>query len=704
MHDETEILTEGLIRNEAVFDLDMTDFEVNAILDQRITEAENHWYGKEWHLDKVYKANRALWLPQHLQDEELYDHELPYQDPRIFVSTETLVSQANARPGTPEVAPGSETPAASHLAHDLEASILAWCRDHKMKLIQRQVTRGVMVNRHAYAFLYFDPNYGTHGEIRVEYVSGKDVLVDPEAKMGENPRYFIRTRRRTLQQLITLFPEKKQALLEMAGRELGLDRAIRGVKSQLGKVYAYRECWYTYQEDDGTECEAVAFKIGKLVLGNMSMPNWNDNGKNFLPMPLKPFIPLNYLNLGDSYIDHTTLIEQAAAAQKLLDKRGRQASLITDQSSGGLIFNSQMIKKEEGMKLTGHPQEKTFVDGDVRSAVVRLAPADVSPAIIADKEDARVSIDNTFGTHAPTRGASSGNATLGQDVLQTQKDLTRNDELIRAIDQFFHDFYNYLVQMMVVYYDEEHWFDAVGDDGKFDRICMTSKTIDRNCKVYVEPGSTLPIDKVAMRETSKILISANMTDPLSVYEDFGLSNPSKRLQRLFTWTNDPQKMIQDMDEENFDRMAFMDLQVILAGDEPLERNDITERYLKYFTDFIKSGPFRDLADKKNGPKIQKAIVKFLQKEVEILKEQLKLEEATLPTQDEMAQGNKTAVEQAAMQSAIMQGQPQDAAAAAMASAQPPTTPGGAEQPPMPPGTSMAVQSMPSAPTGDTPPA
>lgn len=702
---EQEVLngTEGLIRNAELFDLDLSESDINNMLDQRIREAEEYWWGSDVKkakvdLKSVYEENRRVWLPKHLNHQDFYRHELPYQDPRVFVATETLISQANARVANPEVAPGSESIASRHLAKDLESVVLAWCREHKMKTVQRQVTRGNFINRHSYAFLYFDETYGKNGDICVEYVSGKDCLPDPDAKLGDNPRYFIRNKTATLQELIIKFPEKESELLKEAGRMAGKDVALRGVKTQLGKVYGYREVWFTYYEDDGTPKEAIAYKMNKLTLGAHSTPNWNEHGRNHLKVPLKPFIPLNFLNLGDSVIDDTTLIEQAAAAQKLLDKRGRQAVEITDQSSGGLIFNSQMISKKEGMKLTGHPKEKIFVNGSVRDAVVRLSPTDVSPAIINDKEDARNTINETFGTHAPTRGDRSGNDTLGQDVLQSQKDLTRNDELIRSIDQFFHDFYNYLVQMMVVFYDDEHWFDAVGDDGKFDRICMTSDKIEEGCSIYVEPGSTLPIDKAAMRDTALALAKMQLIDPLSLMEDLGLPNPGKRFKRLVDWLKDPGKMVQDIDDEDFDRMAFMDIQVLLAGEKPEVRNTISDRYLNFFNNYVKSGEFKDLMADAAGRKKRKAIIEFLQQETQVLQDRLKLEESVLPTPEEMAAGNQQAVDQAGQAAAIMQGTPQDPAAAALASA----TPTGQPVAPAPPGTSQDVQAMQMVPSAGTP--
>lgn len=659
--DREQTAVEGEIRNEDLFELSLTDSEINGLLDQRIKDAEAHWYNdKEWRLQEVYKSNRKLWLPKHLEDQEMYRHEVPYQDPRIFVDVETLVAQANARVANPEVSPGSEAPASLQLAKDLEGVIVAWCRDHNMKLIQRQVTRGLFINRHAYAGLRYDEEWGNNGDIVAEYISGRDVLPDPDAKMGEQPRYFIRNRKASIQELIDQFPDKKDEIFKECGVQ-------RGVNSQLGKVYGFRECWFFYKEpQEQRKCLAVVWKLNKVVLGKKKNPNWSQNGKNYLPLERIPYIPMNFLNLGESYIDDTTLIEQAKAAQELLDKRGKQAAEATDQATGGLIFNSKMISKKEGMKLTGHPKEKVFVNGDVRSAVVRLAPGDVSPGIIADKQDARTSIDNIFGTHAPTRGDQSQNKTLGQDQLQVNKDLTRNDELVRAIDQFFHDFFNMLVQMMCVWYDDPHWFDAVGDDGKFDRIAMQSNDIDEGCKIFVEPGSTLPINKEAMRETGLALAKMQLTDPLSLFEDLGLPNPSKRFGRLISWLTNPQSMVQDAEDEDFDRKAFMDLQVLLSGAEPEVRNDISDRYLQFFTKFIKGGDWIDLEKKKNGTKIQKAITDYVEKETAVLQRMLELEQQTLPTADQMAAGNQQAVDQATQAGQIAQATPQDPAAAAMA--------------------------------------
>ncbi len=127
-------------------------------------------------------------------------------------------------------------------------------------------------------------------------------------------------------------------------------------------------------------------------------------------------------------------------------------------------------------------------------------------------------------------------------------------------------------------------------------------------------------------------------------------------------------MVQAADDENFDRMAYMDLTILRAGGTPEPRYTITDRYINYFKAEMQKGDFLD--PKVTKPAIQKAVTKFVQAELEILKQKLTLAESQLPTPDEMAQGNQAAVDQASQMAEIAKGQPQDPAAEAMQSAGP----------------------------------
>lgn len=237
---------------------------------------------------------------------------------------------------------------------------------------------------------------------------------------------------------------------------------------------------------------------------------------NILDFPEPPFIPINYLNDGTSYIDLTSMVEQAAPLQRVLDRRGFQIMENAEMAGSGMIFNTQMITKDDISKLVGAPDEKVGVKGDVRSAFQRIPPPSLPNYVIEDKIDARNEIDNIFATHDVTRGEKSGNVTLGQDKMQIGQDYNRMEDIARAVERMATKYYRYLVQMMKVYYTEDHYFRAVGEDGQFDFIVMRGDLIEDGIDISVQTGSTMPIQKDQQNKTVGELATIGMIDPLTV--------------------------------------------------------------------------------------------------------------------------------------------------------------------------------------------
>ena len=648
-----------------VFDLPMEDDDLLALIRRPVQDSEAYWNGT-YKLKEIRESNMNLWLPNHWKNKDVYDYqeEYLYQDPRIFTSVETICSIVNARIPQPEVMPAQDTITSQQIAKDLQTALFAHSKKFRVQDIFRIATRNLLLKRAGYIKLRWDPNMGEHGEIVPEHVLPEDIVVDMDAKWNDVPRVYVqRLENKTGEEMLAMFPDAKDKVYDLIGVARTNSKGDRvAYKTQLGKKKNLLEVWFRYFDKDMKQYRgglAVVDENFQYVLSKDKNPNWNykeESSKatsNILDYPAPPFIPLNYLNDGTSYVDLTSMVEQAAPLQRILDRRGFQIMENAEMAGSGLIFNTVMIKKEDIAKLTGAPDERIGVNGDVRSAVTRVAPPPLPNYVIEDKNDARNEIDNIFATHDISRGERSANKTLGQDQIQQSQDYTRMDDIARAVERAATLYYRYLVQMMKVYYTEDHWFKAVGEDGQFDQVVMKSDMIEDGIDIAVEAGSTMPVNKQSQLKAADSLASMKMIDPLSLYEVVtggNLPSPKKLLERYMLWSTDPQKFMGAQKDDEFDRYAFMDIQILNSGKEPEERNDIGDEYLKYFNQYMVSPDFDE-----QKPDVKQATIEWLRKCQAQAQKQLQALMSQAPTQEDMMAKQQQDLQQAALEQQMMGG-------------------------------------------------
>lgn len=646
----------------AVFNLNLKDADLLSTIRKPIQDSEGFWEGKD--LPAIREKNVNLWLPKHWTGEQVYNHQENslYQDNRIFSSVETIISTVNSRIPNPDVMPAQETLVSEQSAKDLQKVMFAHSERHNTLDLFRVGMRNLLLKRIGVIKLRWNKDYGKLGDIEPEHVPPEDLIIDKDARLYDVPRYIAqRVRDKTVEELLQLFPDAKQQIYQMAGvKRKDKKGDLVAYTSQLSRQFDFYEVWFTYV-NEGVNSSAVAWVDAKFqyVFGKMQNPNWNyEDEKNYtgniLPMPAPPYFFINgYLNDGTSVMDQTTLVEQAAPLQKVLDRRGFQIMENSEMAGSGMVFNTNMITKEDIGKLIGAPDEKIGVKGDVRSAVTRIPPPPLPNYVIDDKHDARQAIDNIFATHEVTRGQESRNKTLGQDQLQLQANLTRMDDIARAVERCASAYYKYLAQMMKVYYTEEHYFRVTGEDGQFDYLTLKGDNIEDGIDVKVEAGSTMPIDKNAQRQWAETLASMQMIDPLSLYEvgmGGNLPTPKKMLERYMTFVSDPMAFTNQTKEEDFDRNAYLDIEILLRGEVPKQRDEVTPSYLRMFNKFMAGGEFI-----KQPTFIQQLFVEFLRVAEETAQKQLELAMTQMPSEEEIAESNRRAVEQAEQERAVTGG-------------------------------------------------
>lgn len=585
-----------------VFNLQLDDNELLTLVHKPITDSEDYWQNT-FGLKKVRSSNLNLWLPNHWKDKDVYDYQddYLYQDPRIFVSVETICATVNSRIPSPEVMPAQDGVISQQLASDLQKVCYAHSEQYRINDLFAIATRSHLLKREGYIKLRYDPSVGEYGDVVPEFLPPEDVVIDMDARFGEVPRFVaLKLRNRTAEELLTLFKDNQQAVKQL----MGIAQNAKPSPEELGKKYNIWEVWFRYYDPDkesyGGGLAWVDDKF-QYVLGKMRNPNWNYEDEyskgtcsNLLDNPEPPIFGINSLNDGSSYIDLTSLVEQAASLQRILDKRGFQIVENADMAGSGFIFNTNMIKKEDVAKLIGAPDERVGVKGNVTQAIMRIPTPQLANYVVEDKLDARSEIADIFATHDITRGAQSQSKTLGQDVLQQNQDNSRMGAEAKAIERLATKYYRYLVQMFKVYYRDEHWFKAVGEDGQFDRIMMKGDRIEDGVDIRVEAGSTMPVNKESQLQFVTELAPLGLVDPLTLYEvgaGVALPSPKKMLERLLQFRTDPMGFMGKVQDDEFDRDAFMDIQLLLAAQMPQIRDEISPEYLDFFNKYMTSGTY-----------------------------------------------------------------------------------------------------------------
>jgi hypothetical protein len=613
-----------------VFDLDMPDDRLGVLFRQTLSDSIAHWNNAPFELDKNDTSSMNYFIGKQLDERYVTGsagYFIPYIDNRTLTSARAVLAYVNSRIAKPDITPSNGEKSAIAYARDMESIMYQHGVDQGLKVKVKKSAQNLVVRKRAYLKLRFNPELGEFGDIEVCLVDPADIVVDWRAKFGLEPDYIFHKDEMTVEEMIAKFPDKKEEILR------GLD-IQRLTTSQKRKTQWVWECWFVYYDNNvkkyGTAWYADELK---LVLGKMQNPNFiygkspeDDRRLNYLPCPINPFIPFNYLNLGKSYIDETSLLEQIRPLQDILNRRGRQIVENADYANGKIVADSEILSQEDANKFMNKSPKTILLaeipEGKTLSQSLQVIPHSSLPSyVIEDKYDLRNEIDQIMGTPNVFRGEESGNKTLGQDRQIIEQAGALQDDLASAIDDAMAVYYKKLYHMMKVYYTEDHFFQIKGENGKYDFITLKADNIDTKIKITVESGSTLPSNKTEMRNTALELAKMNRISDLDLFEMIGMPEPEKMAERLNKQLTDPAAYGMDIENERFNREADTDLKILLAGQIPGDREEYSQAYLEHFNHYMMGTKFPTLL-----PNLQEAIKVFVAKIAQMLARAVNIQE------------------------------------------------------------------------------
>lgn len=630
---QTERKEGEIIVNDAL-SLGMTDEEIVTAIGSRLTDSEKFW-NSQLNLDAKSDRNEQYWLGSYFDTSKLYDFQVPYKDNRIFVSIETVIPLALARPPQPICIESYDTEASRELAHNIEKWLLGKYEDLYLKGKFMMVARHLLIGyRRAVMKRRWDTSIGMiqedgsrYGDIAIEVKRPQRVVIDAGAQDIDEIPFIGEYLTATIDDLCNMYPKKKDDICKASGHQ-------EGVSMNMNKRVGYVESWFDFYKD-GKSVSACAWKYHDVVLDSMKNPERNydeyetdasgkQNPLNFFDKPKKPYTIFNFLNLGRWVIDDTSLTDQAGMLQEILDKRGRQIVENADQANAGMVLNADMIKATEVAKLLGDPGEKVLVKGDVRMAATRL-PINILPEyVMADKIDARNEIDNMYGTHGAVRGEVTKSKTLGQDVLSQRGDSSRITTLATAIEDGADRLYKGMVQMAKVYYDIPQLQRYSSPDGSTMFGQFGREQIEPGVAVRVKTGSVLPEDRLAKREETVEMLP--ILDPLSIAEGLNKENPTEFAKRLLYYRVFPDRYMKeilkvDPTGAGTDPSAEQEIQLLNSGQSVPPQQNPTKQHLATHQAFMEAPQFQQL-----DPVVQKLHVVHVQAEADNAKNALGMQE------------------------------------------------------------------------------
>ena len=613
---------EGVIESAEAISLKLDEEKVNKILGDRVDKGES-FYNSKLDLKSVRENNEKRWMNKNLEvaGKDVYDYQVPYRDNRIFVSVETLTATLVPKVPMPEVMEAQDKEASRELAANYEKVLMRTAQDINIRGHLRMATRHVLMGyRTGIIKTVWSFEKGRRredgsfiGGVDSHYVRPHKIIIDADATDPNDIPLIAEELTNTVEELIVKFPDKEAEIKAEFGA--GKDPE----KLNLGTRVNYKEIWFTFYED-GVRYEGLCWKYKDLVLEYGLNPNWNYGGEgtNFAEQPAKPYTFINFLRVGRWVYDDTSLTEQAASQQDILEKRGLQIIDNADQANAAKIWNTDQINPKDAQKYTGDPHDNILATGDVRTAFARVPAPPLPRYVVEDKYDSRREIDNIFGTHAPLRGEKTESPTLGQEVLSQQGDLGRINALSESIEDAATDIYQKITQLYKVFAEEEHVVRYLGEEGNTTFIKFSSDKLEDGIEIRVQAGSLKPEDKLSDRkEAVELAKIGGRLDPLTFAEKWHLPKPMEFAKRAFSFMFAPEMYAKEflkMGGGGGDQEAMATIQQINAGENMPPNEDASKEYLSYYNQFVQSPSFKQL-----DPEVQQLHMMHIQGTVQATK-------------------------------------------------------------------------------------
>ena len=559
-----KVQSEDLEQTEGVISDERPDLKVS-MSDEELIKLAKRWEKNwlEYYTEKLkerQKRSQTYWEGKGGTDTLNDILNMPSrakQDNLIFEALETFLPIATRQNPDPLVVV-DDSEEGQQLASDLKKMLVYLADILRAKLKMKQVVRNwalYFVGVQKISWSEKTNNISITVIRPQKMIMDKDAVIDEGEYKGE---FLGEYRKASAKNLINIFPSKK-------GFIEGLVEDSEGNKN-LGTILQYIEWWTD---------EVVFWTLKGEVLDKIKNPNWNwdittevpkmtvddngeeveelneygevmvepktESGRNHFPHPMKPYTFLSVFNLQQHPHDATSLIEQNIPQQDTIDKRGQQIDANVNNMNGGWVVSREKagLTKEEASQAVMAIQKGGVVDipaGAPNEAIVKITGNSLPADVFNERQDARNELRGIFGVTGSTAQGISNEETVRGKIIVKGQDVDRiGGGVVEYIEQFYDQQYNWMIQMMYVHYDEEHYATVIGDEGGTEMVKISKENIDRQVTVSVKEGSLIPKDSLTQRNEAIDLFNAGALDPVTLYKRLEFPNPQESAEKLQAW-------------------------------------------------------------------------------------------------------------------------------------------------------------------------
>lgn len=442
----------------------------------------------------------------------------------------------------------------------------------------------------------WDPQLGQYGDYCFEVVHPDLVDIDQTCPTNnaDDMDFIMQTLPLTVQEVVMRFPTAKEKLftkLKTEGVAIG-----QGDFNQkdLATEIRITETWFKWYKRADTgdvvtskddiinepgvkweEIRGVIWKYKDIVLKKMKNPNFDYEGeeqifvyddpsmesskrkiseeeltqamftgqmppnttreqvyRNYFRMPRMPYFFMGYDQWRKIAYDETSRIEQNIKNQQNLDRRGAQIQETLNER-GKHVFSKDGGLTPEDVELMdmNDPDQDILVEGKVGDVHAYIPPRQVPSQEFQDLNGTRDRMYGVAGANAIRGQIQSSVATTNQ--IAREADYSRADDLVEdTINAAAEWIAQWAMQFIKLRYTKDHMRKLLGDKGEITFIHLKGDLISDGMEVLIKASGT---DKLKAQNNAQEMAKLQLTDPLTFYEDMGLSDPEGRAEKLLAF-------------------------------------------------------------------------------------------------------------------------------------------------------------------------
>lgn len=407
----------------------------------------------------------------------------------------------------------------------------------------------------------------------------------------------------------TVFLAKFKKKKDQLSAEIGIQN-----KGNMPSTIQYTECHFRWFDDQGRMSEGTAWRYGNVIADSMKEPyyEYDKPELNYFDRPRKPYILMSYLNLGESVYESSTAFEDAIPVNRVINKRRRQITEISDRAVPKMAFSGKALTKEQASNISSSPNEGILMSDtidDVRKGVFVIPATPPNPILFSDLQGLYQRAADIFSVGG-TNSAQNGNTASGvSKQISREDDLVTSDDIVGiVIERVVTEMAAWAAQFARLFYDDDRPpMRTTNEEGDTHFTEMNRQKIETDIQVIVK-GSTN--DKQTRRSDALQMLTGKVTDPYTLFEDLDVPNPKERTKRLMTFIssqqgNDFTKYL-DMigvdlaDNISDEKDAQQDIELLEQGGQPPAGRKPSESYVAVFSTFVNGPDFAALDPQKRA--------------------------------------------------------------------------------------------------------